>query len=437
MELIIIYSLVFILIAIYFKFFSNTIIGINIIKGHYLGIYFALSLFVFILPGIVALNHIPIKNIWVAFKVKQENIFFNSLVILSSLILFLLTALIVSRKWKNLLRASSPNFSLAEEKKLLNFCKTTLLILSISIILLFFVGNINHSLFSAIFLDKSLSTERYVIRNSSLPIKLFAHLTLLISPFISSIIGWLQISKLNRAILLMTTLFVASWSGSKAPLLIVIIVFICSYLTRNKIPLHKKLIQGFLVFLIMLFGTYRLVIIQYAAFSDIQLFVDYFFQRVFIAPVIGTYEQLDIKLFNPQYILHSIPGVSSFFEVPNFQKELMMVSESRTDPSNIGIKNTLFIAEGHAIAGKLGIIFSILLYCFNYFLSFKFILIMFSKKFLIPPEKIKPVIAIAFLSYLKINGGLSDILFFKTPILMAVTLFPILLLTKLINRLKW
>ena len=99
-------------------------------------------------------------------------------------------------------------------------------------------------------------------------------------------------------------------------------------------------------------------------------FWDYFWNRAFIGQMAGMYEQFNLKIQDIGYVSHAIPFANFLGETSNFHKDLMLITENRTDPRTIGIKITLFPAEAYAFFGWLGVIvapaYLAFMYCVNY-----------------------------------------------------------------------
>ncbi|HHU93949.1 MAG TPA: hypothetical protein GXX62_02520 [Alcaligenaceae bacterium] len=164
--------------------------------------------------------------------------------------------------------------------------------------------------------------------------------------------------------------------------------------------------------------------------------MDYFYQRVFVAQMIGVYEQFSLDIRNHLYFLHGIPFSSFFFDYPVFQKDLMMMSEDRIDPSSIGIKNTYFVAEAYAMGGWFFILPALFVYSINFSLSYLLILV-FLDKFLVCNSPFNKIIVSVFLfSYLGVTGGFSDLMLFKILIMLLGLLSPVFLIAYL-SRFKF
>jgi hypothetical protein len=129
------------------------------------------------------------------------------------------------------------------------------------------------------------------------------------------------------------------------------------------------------------------------------------------------------------YIFHAIPFANFFIEAPIFHKDLMMITEDRSDPSSIGIKNTYFIAEAYAMGGWGLLWFSVVIYAVNLLISYIFFVYILNKFIVNNLDFNKLIVAVFLFSFINITGGFSDLMFLKTTIMLFILLSPILALT--------
>jgi len=243
--------------------------------------------------------------------------------------------------------------------------------------------------------------------------------------------------KFERYFSIIMVLFIASWGGSKGPILKSFIVYAISYATFNNVKINIGALFKFSIFTLgLLFIVYKVVLLQYPHLKDLSAFLDYLSQRVFVAQMIGTYEEFNIKLSSFSYIWHGVPFASSFVDYPVFQKDLMMISEDRIDPNSIGIKNTFFIAEAYAMGGWFLLLLSPIWEAIN--LSFTYIWMVFiiNNLALKNLEYTKMIVAIALFSYISITGGFSDLMFFKIIVLITILIIPFLIVTYFLSKIK-
>ncbi len=428
--------LLLLLSLLYLKGLGKTVFGVDFGRANYLGFFVFYDLVIYIIPSIILLNTIPIENFWVAFKVKQVSVWWISLLAISSMFLFYLTLIFISK-------TSNKYFMLGDLQKTFNnngrlFVRLSLLVSVLAIILIWVFIGVGHS-FTLSFMDEvSISTLRSEI-TANKSVKALKHLFIFISPFLTAIVGsnLYDKHKFERYIMLLLILFVASWGGSKGPLLSVLIVYFVTKATFNKMKISLKVVFKFLLLIfVLLYLTYRVVLFQYPQMVDASLFFNYFSQRVFVAQMIGTYEQFNLFIHDLKYIWHGVPFASSFIDFPIFHKDLMLISEDRIDPSSIGIKNTLFISEAYGMGGWFLLFLSPFWIAVTFSLNYRWMLFVANKFIFKNLEFSKRIVAIAIFSYVSVTGGFSDLMFFKITIMMTLLLLPFITLNYIISRLK-
>lgn len=423
-----------VLLYVFFRL-KNTVFGISLNKGNYLGFFVFYDLIIYIIPSVLLLNYFPIDNFWVAFKVKQNTIFYISILIifLMCLYFFMLKRLAIINNKYFILKSYIPLQSY-QEKKIKVFLFLSIIVCIVMILLFWTLLGIGHS-FSLSFLnDVSISELRFDIKERK-ETKFAKHLFIFITPFFTAILGsGIYKKPIVKWVLLIGVLFIASWGGSKGPLLTVFIVYFASYATFNKVKINFKLVlKVIFLIIILLFLVYRVVLFQYSEMTEIGLFFNYFSQRVFVAQMIGVYEQFNLLIQDSMYIWHGVPFASSFMEFPVFHKDLMLISEDRVDASAIGIKNTLFIAEAYAMGGLYLLVFSPFWMAFVYSVNYRWMTFVTNKYIFNNLEYTKRIVALSIFSYVSVSGGFSDLMFFKITILMTLLLLPFITLKKFIN----
>ena len=423
--LVIAFSMALFIAFFYLAAFRRTVFGINFKTNNYAGFFLSYELFIFILPAVTILNIFHVSNFYALFKVSQDSIFPISILVIFSLLLFFFALYffsILTKKYSffgpneiTLLTDAERSNIISYSKVLLVFC---LLILSITI---FVLGGI-HSFASTIFSDEVLGISSVRFANAQNPlIRYFNHFFIFISPLLAILAASTIFDKkiFHRILFLSAAIVIASFYGSKGPILKVLLAFFVSYLSFYPQKVSFKLVLKFLIFLAFLTViTVWMVTLQYKNF-DLNQIILYFVNRIFIAQLAGVYEQFNLHIQNIEYIFHAIPFLNLFTDYPVFHKDLMMISEGRTDLSSIGIKNTLFIAESYAIGGYGMLIFSTVTMAFNYVVAYLwffyiFKIFVFSNAFFT-----KKVVPLFFFSYVSMTGGFTDIFFFKITIMMT------------------
>lgn len=419
---------------------KNTVFGINRNKGNYLGFFLFYDLMVYVLPSLLLLNSLAIDNFWVAFKVKQDSVFWISLVIIASLFFFFISLKFIANFDNRTFKPSYQKFEIDNLKRPSVFFLIAVVFCLVLIIFSYLVFNVGHSFSLSLISDESISSIRFGITERK-ETKFIKHLFTFITPLLTAVLAsGIFHGKLKNILGLICICFIASWGGSKGPLLTVFIIYAITILSfrQIKIKIKLKTMVSLLFFIsALLFVTYRIVLFQYSHLEgQFGLFMNYFSQRVFVAQMIGTYEQFNLLLQDPQYIFHGIPFASSFADFPVFQKDLMLISEDRSDAGSIGIKNTLFIAEAYSMGGVLLLMLSPLWMALVFALNFKLMLYIINRFIFKNYEYAKRVVAISLFSYVTITGGFSDLMFFKITILMILLMTPFILGNWVINLKK-
>lgn len=423
--------LLIILFSILFQIFcfKGTILDVSFSKANYVGILFLYVPIIFIYPATILLNMIPIEDFWVAFMVIEENIYPTSLLVLFCNFEILLVIFILFKIDKSSYSFSYPCLDIDMLSKYRFFVYYIIIFSFFTMCILWMFFDIKHALLAALLSGDSTSIFRSELRNNSVGryFGFFAHISLPILVVIVSSPAF-NGSLMRRLIILLIISFISSFGGHKAPTAELLFIYFISYAIINKIRISIKLILGLILLILIIFITsYVLTVVQYSEFSDFNSFWSFFWQRIFVAQLIGTYEQFSIFLSNPSYMFNGVPFLSFFNEVPNFNKDLLMITEDRLDPSSIGVKNTFIIAEISSIGGLFLLPFGILVYVINYFLSFRWFCSIFNKVF---PDcaKFNKLIVSQFIFYIfNITGAFTDLLFFKLTIMCSVLMLPMFL----------
>jgi len=417
---------------------KTTVFGINLKSANYNGAFVFYTLIAYVIPSSLLLNFFPIQSFWVAFKVHQDTVFFTTLLILWSVFVFYVVLWLISKTNKKYFRLN-PFFVTVEVKRPLLFVRITISVCLILIIFTWVFLGVGHSFSMSMLNDVSVSEFRMNIK-ASRGLRAIKHLFIFITPLLAAIVAspvYDGDRKIERLLSVLAIIFIAGWGGSKGPILGVILVLMVSHITFKRVRFGLLSPLKIVLFLIFTIGvTYRVVLFQYPHMKDIFLFADYFYQRVFVAQMIGVYEQYNVFLQDYNYIFHGVPFASYFIDYPQFHKDLMLVTEDRTNPDNIGIKNTLFIAEAYGMGGVVLMVISPVIMALNFSLSYVWMVFLINKIAFVELEFTKRIVAISIFSYVGITGGFSDLMFFKITIMMTLLLLPFLFFHKLVLSLS-
>jgi hypothetical protein len=413
------------IIFLYFYLLKNTVFGLNFKTANYVGFFLVFEIFFYLLPGIVLLNLFPVHTFFAVFKVEQSTVYWISLIILYSFISLIFSLWFFSillKKYLMIQPTEKLTTNINTDKSIIQLTRFIVICCLIFLTLLLIFTDAQHAFLSTITGDVSLSGIRATNKSIGLA-KYLNHLFIFIGPLIAILIAttFYDTRRIERFILFTCAILLSTYMGSKGPLMNTILTYIVSYFTFHHIRLAPKNILFIFFFSIIMFLLlYFVVTLQYPNFT-FDTFLEYFVNRIFIAQIVGVYEEYNLLLSNWSYWWHSIPFASFFTDYPIFHKDLMMISEDRIDPSSIGIKNTLFIAEAYAFGGWLLVLISPFIYIMN--IVFSFLWFNYFLNIVINNQPYtKYIVGLFLFSYISLSGGFSDILFFKLPIMITIFL---------------
>jgi hypothetical protein len=429
MSISILLFIILFLIWFQFVFFKGTIFELSLSKGNYSGMLFFLVPIIYIYPAVILINIFPINEFWVSFKVLQENVFSTSLLVLLSYLFMLICIFLIVKIGSKSYKYSYPYLNPAMYPRYRLFVYYTISISLISIFILWLIFDLNHALLGALATGDSTSIFRSELRNDSIG-RYFSFFTIITLPLTVVILSSAVFdgTKFRRFGILLVIAFIASFGGHKGPTAELFIIFSISYATFHRIRISMKTaLSVVMVLTFILLVVYKLASIQYHELSNISLFWDFFWQRVFVAQLIGTYEEFSLYISNSSYILNGVPFLNFIKEVPNFSKDLLLISEDRIDPLTIGVKNTFIIAELYAIGGWFFIPIGILIYVINYLLSFRLFLFLFNRIFRDCAVFNKFLISQFIFYTFNVTGAFTDLVFFKLTIMCLILMMPLFL----------
>lgn len=410
----------------YFYFLKDSVFGVNLARANYHGFFIFYSFFTYIFISSIILNIFPIGDFWVAFKVTQDSVFTTSVLILALYFVFLVTLFLMSIFLRKYFRSEN-KVVIKRPFQYVKFVRYSVLFCFVLMLVAWLGFGQGHSFSLALGQETSVSTIRSEIAGKG-ALKFVKYFYIIVCPLLFSILFTpiYNDRKYEKILLSLAVIFISAWGGSKSPILSLLLIGVVVHMTANSIRItiysFVKVVIGVLILLLL---THQIVLFQYSHMENFTVFLDYFSQRVFVAQIIGVYEQFSIFLQDDLYFLHGVPFASFFIDYPIFQKDLMMVTEDRGDPSTIGIKNTFFIAEAYAMGGVWLLMLSPIIMGVNFSISFVVIYKVFN--FLFPNNDYinKLVCSVFLFSYVDITGGFSDLMLFKLLIMLFGLLSPI------------
>ncbi len=415
--------------AFYFYFLKNTVFGIDLYQAQYSGFFIFFSFLSYIFISSFALNSSKIETFWVAFKVSQESVFPISVLIIAMYFVFLITLFFVSYVARDSFGRAN-HAEVLNPGRYINFVRYSVFFCLLLMVVAWLFYGKGHSFSLAIMENTSVSTLRAEI-TGGLITKFIKYFYVIVCPLLFSILftSVFENKKYEKLLLSILVVFISAWGGSKGPVLTLLLIAGVTHMSIYGVRItFFTLIKVLFSFLLLLFLTYQIVLLQYSNMVDLVAFLDYFTQRVFVAQIIGVYEQFNLFLQDDLYLLHGVPFASFFIDYPIFHKDLMMVTEDRVDPSTIGIKNTFFIAEAYGMGGWPLLLVSPIIFGVNFSISFILFFKVLNQFFPHNNYTNKLISSVFIFSYIDITGGFSDLMLFKLPIMLLGLLTPVWLI---------
>lgn len=229
------------------------------------------------------------------------------------------------------------------------------LLLSLALVVLFSFLSFRHAFLEALFRGTPLLEVRLAnVYGSRVPSQLLS-LLLLLSYVLSIAAGYVMQWKKGRGLIYWGfALFFAAAPGNKAPIVVSVVLFVLSYATSLSGKISFLRISS-TIFLLPVGGLllYFAVSLQMPGLTPVE-FGRYLLNRLGAGQMAGVYETYALaeqgSIPEGAYYWHAIPFARFFVDYVDYQKMLMMVTEGYAY-EEMGVKNTLFIAEAYAIGG--------------------------------------------------------------------------------------
>lgn len=239
--------------------------------------------------------------------------------------------------------------------------KISRLLFSVSILGLLLIGvfymlGYRHAFFHSFIENKSVLQIRLENKyNSHVPSQIASLL-----PFAGYVVailsGYMGRYKIKKSLLyLFVAVIFLSTPGDKAPPIkgIILWIFGSGKLLPKRWLSAKFLLFAVFVGLIAFAGIYFTLSRQVSDLS-IKLLINYLLNRLGVGQMAGMYETFALIAYfglpEGDYFWHIVPGAKFFVNYIDYQKLLMMISEG-VDYTEMGVKNTYFVAEAYAIGG--------------------------------------------------------------------------------------
>lgn len=340
---------------------------------------------VFILLPVLLLSVIDVKEFNALKMVKQEEVFFISMLVVFSFFLFSFFFLILNRIIIKSNHVSFASKSFVYESSVDYF--STAAVFSGVLLLIFsilFLGY-KHAFLTSIFSGANVLHIRLQnAYSSNLPSQISYIIT--VAYGIAAIYSGLLATKrkyLYSFVFILIGVLLSSAGGAKAPVINLLVFFVMSLLyfsafslSLKKVSFSKVLLWSPVYLSVIFVALYYAVSLQIADLNMSKFFV-YLFERLGVGQMAGVYETFSINFSLPESAWHMVPFASLFVDYPIFSKELMLFTENR-EFSDTGVKNSLFIAEAYGMGGWLLMILSPIWMAFAYIIRI-FILSLFLK----------------------------------------------------------
>ncbi len=410
----------------------NTPCELSLRTRNYSGSFIFIEIFAFVLPAVLIVEGVG-THLFSHFKYNTgSNITFASYLTIYSIALFFITI-----KFASYFIKLKVNTSISDSSNhgWVRFVTWSILFSGLAIVYflqIFF--DVQHGFLEVLLgdADSIKSVRMYTRYSAKVPTVLFSFIKFCY--LFSAVLACTKYfdSKITqRIVVLAGGVYLVTLQGSKGPVVYYFILIFISYALFHEYRISLKHLLISVFFLLFSFLTLLFVIaMQFGDLSAPEV-LDYLFVRVGVGQMIGTYEQFDIDLYNPQYILQSLPFSASFKNWPNYNKDIMLISQNVGDSTYTGVANSLFIAEAHAIGGITLVMLSPIIVGFSYLISLKLFHFVAVKAFLKMSDSVR-VCTLVFTSYAALTGGFTGWPALKIAIMLVVFTTIILFSIKII-----
>lgn len=406
-------------------------------KG-FAGLVLGKEVYLLIVPGVVLYSFGAYKS-FVYFYVTDETVREATIYTLYALLLFSITFAAICKffyRHKSLLAGAAP-ILMERDIILIDRVYRITIFCVIAVLLLFLAAGMRHALLSNIVTGSNLMEVRLQNRYATgVPTVIMSFFRFLF--VLNGILFGLSYSRLSRArkifgvclILLAVTFF-----GDKSPIFSVLILAILANLSiANKFSLTKiakySLLMGFVSFFVL----YAISYVQFGGinFSD---FIEFLTFRAGLGQIGGLYEQFAVRLYNPDYLWHSIPFANLVVEYPIYNKDLMMqLWGANVAADETGVVNSFFVGEAFAIGGYVLVLISPMLVALNYCVAIVFLTGFFCRFFGYSHGAARIILQLLIPSTFIMTGDIAGLLLGKLLIMTLLFLAALWLLYSLLYR---
>lgn len=310
----------------------------------------------------------------------------------------------------------------------------------IILMIVFYGLGMKHAFLTAFITGKPLLPIRLENAYASNVPSQIASLLPLVGYLVAAFGGYLgRVNGVRGIALLFFSLLILSMGGDKAPVAWGLIIWILgkSFLLRRRVRLRRLLIAVALIVFLALPLVYWAASLQIPGMT-LKDFATYLFLRLGVGQMAGIYETFGLiksdSLPEGDFYWHMVPLASFFVDYLDYQKMLMMVTEGY-EVTEMGVKNSFFIAEAYAIGGWMLVVLSPFIVAFSTAVGILFLKALFNK--FVDPHLSQEIALLIYLKTHSITGGLASFPMFKGLILVVLQILaiwlPVVIISKLLN----
>ena len=337
---------------------KRTVLDIRFVQRNPWGLLWYLSIALVLIPLILVsyLGIDRIKVFYIAYPGLELPVTEITLVTLGTYILslgiFLRLFGLSYKKWV----MDSPLNAKWLYKKLTNIC-FALSLFNIFMLGIFYFFGYKHAFLTSVIEGTPLLKVRLMNKYSSQVPSQVASLVFTAGYLLAIFSGYVGRYSIARSVVYLTiALLTLTAPGDKAPLVIGILLWIFAQgalLPRRffSLKLFRSLMLIILVSLGLIYLGYSLNVSRWSSFEE---FGTYLVNRLGIGQMAGMYETLALAkqgyLPESNFFWHMIPFARFYVDYIDYQKYLMMITEGY-EFTEMGVKNTYFVAEAYAMGG--------------------------------------------------------------------------------------
>lgn len=410
-----------------FLVFQGTIFDITYIRENPWPLLWYLQILWVMFPLIIV-SALGIDNIPILYVAQSGSETIITLITIISMLLYILSLGFFLRFFGMYYRRYFPEKRSSNIFNVYNKASEIAFTLSITgflLIVIFDALDYKHAFLYAMLKNTSLLQIRLANKYNSLVPSQLASMLFVIGYLLSVLAGYVGKSGSKKSyIYLAIAIFILSAPGDKAPVAYAIILWILGrgmYLPKSIFSI-RILTSAIILISISLGLIYFALSLQNPGLTP-QIFAKYLLNRLGVGQMAGLYETFGLieknSMPKSDYFWHMIPFASFFVDYIDYQKLLMMVTEN-VGYSQMGVKNTYFLAEAYAIGGPILAFISPIIVGFSTALGL-YVLLRTARLFVRKELSILMTLPI-YLRTHDITGGFSSFPFFKGLIMLMLQL---------------